>query len=745
MINFRKIIFFNSLISFIFSIIVTKIEPTTLVLEKNVNFNLTIENDDTSKSYDSYDYYFGDNDFREQISSKCDLKNETLLICTIDLIQDFIYYFYNLTKILYVKEKSTSTTLTFDYWIKLGKNTGLAVTFTKPTKIKINNLFNYGQYYPNMVSKLIFDVNNNELYNSKVNIYFSYIYLNNCKADKLHLRNLYCYYEFKDFDTNYKLNLTVNGEKTNISIDISKYPNYSYINIYGLNKDFYFVSSSIQNIYLSVDSYYGMNNEIFTLVPSTTGKSNITLSSCTYYDYDSCKAKCSAILNTIGVYYLYNGYYNTSIKLFVYPKPSKISKVYSVSPDLTHISSSLQTFTLKVDYIVNIDDAVFTLVNDFNNNKVYLTNCRIEDEINNKISCVGTIENAGDYYIYLNGVLNYNAYVVAKSSSLSKVLFVPFKLNTVNNAKDCEMQVVFDSLNDFSSKNVSLVGTNNNKTIIKIEESDLYDKHLVHFSIPAADIYNFYIDDVKQDLNIIITNDKYKYDVTSISPTSVIPNQYLIFTLKTDKDPIENYILIDFINEKEKDTKVNGICKSVSYDKYKIICWASFVKAGTYYIEKDINYKNINVTVKVKDNLPTLYFVSPISISPSSESQTILLYYKEDISMYINKVIFVGTEEKLKPNCETKSNYVLSCSTVFKNEGDYYLNVDDITVEIIHVNREDNINKNKSVNNNNSENNNDENNISANNAEEHNIKDDNKNNMNNLNKIILLLLIILIF
>ena len=58
--KFQKIILLCLLFTFVFSIKVTKIEPTTVTYGENVDFTLTVQDYDPSKDYSFYLTNYGD-------------------------------------------------------------------------------------------------------------------------------------------------------------------------------------------------------------------------------------------------------------------------------------------------------------------------------------------------------------------------------------------------------------------------------------------------------------------------------------------------------------------------------------------------------------------------------------------------------------------------------------------------------------------------------------------------------------
>ena len=126
------------------------------------------------------------------------------------------------------------------------------------------------------------------------------------------------------------------------------------------------------------------------------------------------------------------------------------------------------------------------------------------------------------------------------------------------------------------------------------------------------------------------------------------------------------------------------ICKPDSSDNTKAICEGIIYEEGEYYLTVNgTKFEDITVTVK---EVPSLISYSPISFSPSLNSQTIILYSEDNISSYVDKNTFVGAET-LTSKCELSSNYVLNCSAVFKNEDKYFITMNDANIgSFINVN-----------------------------------------------------------
>jgi len=672
--KFQKIFLLCCLFSYAFSLKVTNIEPSTATIGERVDFTLTVEDYNSSESNSFYLTNDGD---RSNFYLSCLSESSTKLKCNSYIYIENKEDLNNLTKTLFLDNEITN----------------LGVTFKKPESLELL-YFSSRTYYNYGVSSFSFEVNFNELYKSDFSIKFGELPITNCSLDEDSLRYMNCYYEFPENSNGKTLNLKFGDKDTDYSVNIIAPEKFSSIE--GLRKKKYYVSSSEQDVYFGVDSSYKMNDHSIKLVPESTNE-NITLSKCTIYGVGIYHGKCSGILNKSDAYYVFVDDKNTTLKLFVYPVPTAISSVGDIEPDELEISSSATTFTLEVDYAANLDKAVITLVDEYDDtNKVYLTKCKKVDNSVYEITCEGTIKNAGKYYVYLNGIKQGDR-VRALSSSLSKALDVEPKLKKFDELNtESEITIYFDSMRDFSSKKIALKGNENNEATLKINDKYYYYTEY-KATFPAVDTYYVYIDDAKQDVNILVTKDDFTSKVTAISPTLVSSGESIIFTLTVDTNLGVETVKLYLQNKDDEDSYDRLDCEADSSNKTKAICRGETEKEGVYYVRfrDGTEFKDVTVTAK---NIPSLNSFSPISISPSSKEQTITLIFEDNISSFVNKIKFVGTKT-VEPKCTAESNYVLQCSGVFKNEDDYFITVDEVnTGKSINVNEDDNEKDNNSVN-----------------------------------------------
>jgi len=637
---------------------VTKIEPPSVTLGEVVTFTLTVQN------YSSSSFYIGD-DLEKSIYLNCNKLNDNTLSCqsTIRLYnKDSLS---NLNKNLYVNNE----------------NTGLTVKINRPQTLKLIG-FSSGNVYSYGVSKFYFDVNDNDLYNSNVKIQFGDVQLSECEKSQSY-NQIKCKYAFPESYSGKTLALTFNGQTTSYSISIKTPSVFSTIE--ENERDEYYSSSSSQYVYFYVDSSYKMNDNKIVLVPKTSGNSNITLTGCTYDEYGIHYAKCSGVLDKNDAYYVYVNNKKTDVEVLVYSLPTAITSVDDIDPYKTLVSKS-ETFTLEVSYVVNLDKAVFTLVDKFNDDNTFtLSKCSKVDDY--EITCVGKITNPGKYYVYLNGV-NQHESVYVYSESISKSLQIEPNLIKYNSSTTTKyIEIYFDSLIGFSKKTITLKGSSKSA---ELELVDTYSNMVAEYNakFPAADTYYVYIDNVKQDSSYIkVTTESFTSKVNSISPTTISANKEITFTLTVDTNLGIETLKIYLVDNSNENHRLD--CEADSDDSTKAICSSDDLDEGSYYIKLD-ETKFENVVVNVK-NVPILNSYSPISISPSSKSQTINLNFKNVITDYVSKISFVGNKN-IDASCTATSNYALSCSATFKDEGEYYITIDGAnTGSMINVSDEDNI------------------------------------------------------
>ena len=644
-----KITFFISLFSNIFSLTkIKKIEPTTVALGDNVNFTLTVEDYDSSDHFSLFNFYYS------TIDLECETKDDSSLNCNADIIIYNTKYYDNSIIILFVN----------------GQSTDLNVTIIPPSSVKLLNFYYNVNFYTYGINSFYFEVNYNKIYNSTISIKIGDISLTNCEVDNESIHDLTCYCELNESYNKKTLNLIFNNEKTDYSITIQTPPEFSIIDY--LDEDEYYVSSFQQYIYFRVYSSYKMNEHSFVLVPKNSEHKNITLFSCTYNGIGLDYGKCLGILDTVGVYdvYIDNVVYEDPIK--VYPERTTINIVKTIEPKVLNLSSSEVTFTLEVDFVANLNLMNFTLIDEYNPKVFFdLKKCIQIDGTIDKITCVGKINYAGYYNVYLNGVFQKDddLYVsVNNNSTLARAIaIIPREIKFNSSSTIEKITIVVDSLVGISSKKITLKGISNTITLNYNEENN---KNYIEYNIkfPVPDNYYVYIDDINQNINILVTTESFISKLISIYPTYVGCDENFNYTLTVDSNYgiAYTHIKLDkFVDEEDI------YCIPDKSDKTKIYCQFDIHREGEVYFNlNDTAYKNI--TIKSKETTEVDYFY-PVTLFASSNSQKVVLI----VSPYHDeKIEFISEKYSIQPECENITDDGFICDVIFKNGGRYYITFD---------------------------------------------------------------------
>ena len=713
--TFQKYLLFISLFSYIFSeTTITSISPTEATLGETVDFTITVENYENP-----IDIKIGENDWSYYFFMPyCNFDGSTQYVCRTLITFNDKKQLNNLEKILYKNYGQTS----------------FKVNINLPTSIKLV-FFNDNKFYTYGKSKMIFETNYNQLYTSSTSIKIGSISITNCKIDSDSVNNIECEYSFTDSDKGNDLVLSLNGENTDYKITIATPPEFSSVKF--LKKDIYYVSSSAQDIYFEVDSSYKISEHSFVLVPLTSTNPNITLSSCTYDEYGIYSAKCSGILNKNEVYNIFVDNKKISDKLTVNQIPSSISKVSSIKPNELLISSSATTFTLQVDYVNDLNSATFTLKDCYySDNVVTLSSCTKVDTYT--ITCSGTIPNAGYYDLYLNNVKQSEVRIRAHSSGLSKAIkVVNDTIKFTSDSTDEIVQVILDSIGgDIRGSAVALKTDDGTQAVKDYYSQDLLMRVVYKIKFPAAGTYYVYVNDNKQDAYITVTNDAITSSVSSISPTSVLIENDISFTLTVDT----NYgIESSKIFLKNDDNTALLKCVPDSSNTNKATCVGNIYPTGDYYIV--VNGNEIK-DIKVSANAVAL---KNFNLDDSSNSLLITLNFENDVSKFVDTLLFISDDEIIEPTCKASNNDLI-CSADFENDANYKIRLDGINYDtVINVVGKNNNNNTNTNNTNTNTNNTNTNNNNTNNNNNNNIEDDGDggNYINKIKYISLILVLLL--
>ena len=648
----KKFLILISLFLYIFSIKITKIEPSKLPIGNNQGIEITLTYEG---EYESETFYIGDQVNMYLIAFYSCSHSESTITCTCytHLIDKENLDFP--IKYLYVNDKPTDIT----------------VELVKPEAIKfISTVDSYGfTYYTYGNSRINLDFNLNTLFNSSIVVKHGDVQITNCEIDKTSINRVICYHQFTQTGTN--IQLKINDEFATY-YSIAAPAEFTEITN---AQEIYYMSSTAQKLYFEVDSCYKIEDHSIVLVPSQSTNQNITLTSCTF-GKDSIKdATCSGVLNANDIYDVYVDNTNTNLKIKVYQAPTSINKVNGIEPKYVFMSSESTSFTLKVDYVANLDKTEFSLISRFNSNNTFkLSNCKQVTDSTTEITCAGTPPAEGEYFLTVDGVYFRNIFIRVFSKTLSKAIGITPNQGIVGKAKTSWLiKIAFDSPNAVFTKKVELKGTSD--ATLKISEYHDRMSFEYHASFPAADTYYVYLDGVKQE-NAYITIYDNEIKIFSLTPNVVSAVQTHTFNAELSNNKGVSIVHFDLYNSKFILTNLK--CEPSSSDEKTAFCTA--YKLGEE--EYNLHYSNATATnIKVSSKkMINIYNHFPISISSSSNAQDIVFNFNENIDSIVSKITFVN-ETSISPTCSKLSNYAIKCSAVFDYGGYFYVYIDGVKDE----------------------------------------------------------------
>ena len=650
----KKFLILISLFLYIFSIKITKIEPSKIPIGNNQATEITLTYEGEYDFSDSF--YIGDqvNMYLLALSSCSQSESTSKITCTC---------------ITYLIDKEN-----LDFPIKYlyvnNKPTDITVELVKPEAIKfLYTVDSYGfTYYTYGNSRINLAFNLNTLFNSSIVVKLGDVQITNCEIDKTSIDRVICYHQFNQTGTN--INLKINDQFASI-YSIAAPAEFTKITN---AQEIYYMSSTAQKLYFVVDSCYKIEDHSIVLVPSQSTNQNITLTSCTFGKDSIQNATCSGVLNANDIYDVYVDNTNTNLKIKVYQAPTSINKVNSIEPKYVFMSSE-STFTLKVDYVANLDKTEFSLISRFNSNNTFkLSNCKQVTDSTTEITCAGTPPAEGEYFLTVDGVYFRNIFIRVYSNTLSKAIGITPNQGVIEKKNTIEIiKIAFDSPNAVFTKKVELKGTSD--ATLEIYEYHDRMSFTYHVSFPAADTYYVYLDGVKQE-NAYITIYDNQINIFSLTPNVVSAGQTHTFNAELSNNKGVSLIYFNLYNSEFRATNLK--CEPSSSDEKTAFCTA--YKLGEE--EYNLYYSNASVTnIKVSSKkMINIYNHFPISISSSSNAQDIVFNFNENIDSIVSKITFVN-ETSISPTCSKLSNYAIKCSAVFDYGGYFYVYIDGVKDE----------------------------------------------------------------
>ena len=483
-----------------------------------------------------------------------------------------------------------------------------------------------------------------------------------------------------------KANFNKNDIGQNVSIYINDFKQEIYYIVYdevfneiNLVYGMYYKSKYEQLINVRVNSYNQLNEKTIRIKSNTSDF--IDLTNCFIDTAFEDWAYCYATIQETGLYYFYvDGklqiYENEEVTFLVIEHTNQIENVNSITPSSVLINDNERTLTLKVDYVININDASFSLVEEDLGYKVYLTNCQSEVDSDTELLCKGLIRNPGDYLVYLNGVnQEIHLYVYADSLSISYDI-TPNAIKYTGKANEKSILVKFNSARYHSLKNIILIGENT-KNQLELKYVQTINTIFIEFKVIFEEIDNYYIyiDGVKQENSAVLYSDepitKHIYD---IFPKKVISRDYIYYFLIVDTsfgiEDIKIYLKSDDYIFYFFDCKADKTNSSLVY----CTCYLNYEGNKIYDLYLD-SMRQGNLTVEASE-FSTITGHSPQSFFANNYKKGLSIIFSKNISQYRNSIqISHDRINFINLNCRILNDSFdkrLICSVKITNPGFYY-------------------------------------------------------------------------
>jgi hypothetical protein len=449
----------------------------------------------------------------------------------------------------------------------------------------------------------------------------------------------------------------------------------------------YYNSKYEQLINLRVNSYNLLDEKKITL--KSNDSEVISLYDC-YIDpeFDNF-IYCYGTIEDIGLYYVYvDGkiqiYDNDYVTMLVLNHPTQIENVKNIEPPNCLVSVNQRTLTLKVDYVINIDSASFSLVEEDLGYRVTLTDCQAEKDSNTEILCKALLNNSGDYSVYLNGV-NQNIHLFVYLDSISNAYDITpdsIKYTGTENLKD--FVVKFDSSRYYSSKTIVLKGENTNNEL-KLNYIETIDYIFIRYtaSFKEIDRYYLYIDGKKQEsASILYSDEPITSIIYDILPKKVISQDVIYYTLFVDTNFGIDDLDIKLVNGNIEfhffECKADKINSSIVYCN----CFINYV--GNITLDLYLGSLNQNLQIESKE-IAIITGLSPNSFLASKYKKGLSVIFSKNVSEYRNqiqvsrdRINFLDLFCRMAENSNDKR---VICSIKLVDPGIYYFYINGVACE----------------------------------------------------------------
>jgi hypothetical protein len=352
-----------------------------------------------------------------------------------------------------------------------------------------------------------------------------------------------------------------------------------------------------------------------------------------------------------------------------------------------------RTFTITVDFSVNIENSVIYLMEQTNKKKIKLGNCI--DDLNDEITmyCYGVVNKPGSYSLFLNGV-DTNVILYVYDVSLTYAFSISpeaIKWETQKSFVETFIIIKFDSVIAYTTKKIELRPSNKDSAYADLTFENKMNYIYIQYSVRfySEDTYYLYIDDEKQkNVYIKVTSEPFTSKIISISPNKVITDDYVFYNIEVDKtlgiDQVNLKLVRDLSSIENKNDQIEydynfDSCQRINNNFVKCRGYTKYPGKYDLYIDED--KQNVSIDSK---NYPSITSRVPKHAKNSTYKQSLTLIFDRSIYDYRNNITLVSEEFTSKLFCRMvpeTSNKRIICAFRIYNEGTYQICIEGYTAQ----------------------------------------------------------------
>ncbi len=585
------------------------------------------------------------------------------------------------------KEKEIQYFYYYDYKNEkyIQTNASIIVTGSKTLKIYYYYI-RYNDYYADYIfrdvkTKIEFSSNLNTLFDkNKDKIKIGNNELFQCNRSSSDSENIYCYGIFtestlKDDGSYEYLNITLNGEDTGLSTYVKKDDRVIIIKSIKLKNDDYYINKEDEkNFILNIDS---------TLL---TEKCQISLRKNKYENKRvlSCKKtdnineiNCLGIISESGEYYVYinDDYENNCNSIY-------FNGLSTIKPIAIIVNKTTECILFESVNELDLNNFVLTS-NEKGKSDGIVENCSKIDSF--QIKCSITIPNIGIYNLKNENNGNYYNFgeVYCTNEYISEIYSISPNIFYLDKENQQYFRIKVDANYDVSEHIFKLVPTNSSLDSFIIFCSS-YDYFYIECRTYFEEIgeYTLYFDNIKQNLNVYVIDNKTKIisEIYKITPKEInFTSSNVSFELTSNTNFLINYQNLSLnLNE---NFSYYLQCEPSSNNSFISICITQLKSFGSFYLKSN----NENFNIIIFNNIVKIYGPQILNITPLNFNYDFYNYQKFEITYSSNygdyfDIILKGNKfyNQLKPNYSKINSTNIECDVIFKYEDIYNIKINGL-------------------------------------------------------------------